>query len=98
MKLETEKQKRRRAEGNNKELELNKKIQKGGAPWWLSQLSIRLLILAQVMLLTFGFLRLGPASSSMLTARNLLGDSLSLSLCPSPTRAHAISLSLSQNK
>ena len=94
MKLETEKQKQRRAEGNNKELELNKKIKKGGAPWWLSQLSIRFLILAQVMISWFK--SSSPASGSMLIVGSLLGIlSLSLFLCPSPPW---LSLSLKINK
>ena len=59
-----------------------------GAPWWLGQLSNQLLILAQVMVSRF--MRLSPASGSVLTAWSMLGI-LSL-LCLHP------SLSLSQNK
>ena len=73
-----------------------------GAPGWLSRLSIRLLILAQVM--TSRFTGQSSASGSVLTARSLPGIlSLPLSL-PLP-RLHTFSLfpclhafSLSQNK
>ena len=62
-----------------------KKQQTMGVPGWLSWLSIRLLISAQVMISQFT--GSGPASVSALTAWSLLGIlgfSLSLSLCPSP--------------
>ena len=75
--------------------EVLKKIAVGGAPGWLSQLSILLLILAQVVISQ----RVGsnPALDSVLTVQSLLGilslsPSLSLSLpfpCP-------LSLSLSK--
>ena len=62
-----------------------------GAPGWLSRLSVRLLILAQVTI--SGFMGLSPASSSALTTRSLLG-SLSLSAPP----LLVLSLSLKINK
>ena len=66
-----------------------------GVPGWLSQLSVQLLISAQVMILCF--VRSSPASGSAMSAQSLLGiHSLSLSLCPYPTHMH--SLSLCQNK
>ena len=50
-----------------------------GAPWWLSQLSIRLLILAQVEISRF--VSLSPTSGSVQIAQSLLGIlSLPLSL------------------
>ena len=58
-----------------------------GAPGWLSQLSVGLLVLAQVMISWFVGLR--PASSSVLTAQSLLGI-LSLPLL------HVLSLFLSK--
>ena len=60
-----------------------KKINLIGVPGWLSWLSIRLLISAQVMISRF--MRLIPVSGSVLIAWSLPGIlSLSLSLCPSP--------------
>ena len=64
-----------------------------GVPGGLSQLSVRLLVSAQVAISQF--VGLSPASGSMLTVWNLLGIlSLPFSLCPSP----ACSLSLKINK
>ena len=52
----------------------------------LSQLSVQLLILAQVII--SWFVSSSPTLGSTLTAQNLLGSrSLFLSLCPSPVRA-----------
>ena len=69
-----------------------------GAPGGLSQMSIRLLISAQVMI--SWFVGLIPVSGSMLAAQSLFGIlSLSLSLChPPPPAPLTCSLSLSQNK
>ena len=58
-------------------------------PGWLSQLDVRLLVSAQVMISQF--VGLSPASGSVLTAWDLLGI-LSLSAAPS------LMFSLSQNK
>ena len=63
----------------------------GGAPGWLSRLSVQLL--AQVMILRF--VRPSPASGSVLTAWSLLGI---LSLPCSLPLPCFLSLSLSQNK
>ena len=63
-----------------------------GAPAELSWLSIRLLILAQVMI--SWFVGSSPKSGSVLTARSLL-EILSLSLCPYPVSTVSLSLSLS---
>ena len=60
------------------------------SPGWLSQLSIWLLVLAQIMV--SWFVRLSPASGSALTAWGLLGMFCLLSLCPSPT--HSLSLKI----
>jgi len=54
--------------------------------WWLSRLSVQLLISARVMVL-------GPWDCAL--SRNLF-EILSLSLCPSP--AHVLVLSVSQIK
>ena len=64
-----------------------------GAPGWLRELSVQLLVSAQIMILRL--MGSGPASGSVLTARSLepASHSVSPSLCPSP--AHALSLSLS---
>ena len=64
------------------------KSQPPGARGWLSRLSVRLLVSAQVM--TSWFLSSSPTLGSTPTVRSLLGI---LSLCPSPTQAHALSLS-----
>ena len=72
---------------------------KKGAPGWLSQLTVRLLVLAQVTILQF--IGLSPTSGSTLTVWSLLGIfSLFLSLSASPMLMHTLSfsLSLSQNK
>ena len=61
----------------------------GGAPEWLSLLSVRLSVSAQVMI--SWFVSSSPTLGSALTGRSLLGI---LSLCPSPVH----SLCLSQNK
>ena len=63
-----------------------------GAPGWLRQLSVQLLISAQVMISRFVSLR--PALGSVLTVWSCMGFPVSLPLCPSP--AHAPSLSQSQ--
>ena len=63
-----------------------------GAPGWLSQLSVQLLISTQVMISQF--VRSSPGSSSVLTTWSLLGILfLSFSLCPSPFCALSLSLS-----
>ena len=64
----------------------------GGAPGWLSWLSIRLLVSAQVMI--SWFMRSSPTSGSALTAWNLPGI---LSLPHFLTPLHALSLSLKIN-
>ena len=62
------------------------------APEWLSRLSIRLLIGAQVMI--SWFVSLSAMSGSPLTAWSLLAIlSLYLSVCPSSTCALSLSLS-----
>ena len=70
-----------------------------GAPGWLSWLSIRLLISAQVMISLFVRWHLPHIR---LCAVNVepAWDPVSLSLCPSPAYVcvHALALSLSQNK
>ena len=66
-----------------------------GASGGLSQLSVQLLVSAQVVISQL--LSLSPTSSSMLTAQNLLEIlAPSPSLCSSP--AHSLSLSLKINK
>ena len=62
-----------------------------GVPVWLSQLSVWLLVLAQVMIPQF--MSSSPASGSVLTALELAWDSLS-SLCSSSAYAWAHTLSL----
>ena len=69
------------------------KVIKLGAAGWLSELSVRLLISAQVMISQFS--RWSPVTGFVLTVQSLLGILALLSLCSSP--AHA-ALSLSQNK
>ena len=64
-----------------------------GPPGWLSWLSVRLLILAQVMILQL--VRSSPVLGSALGIPSL-SLSLSLSLCHSPI--HAVSVSLKINK
>ena len=70
-----------------------------GAPGWLSQLRLWLLVSAQVMISRF--MGSSPVSGSVLSVWSLLGIlslsvslSLSLSLCSSPAHVHT----LSQNK
>ena len=64
-------------------------------PGWLSQSSVRLLVLAQVMISQL--VDLSPALASVLAAVDPTWDSLSPSLsAPLPIRS--LSLSLSQNK
>ena len=62
---------------------------------WVAQL-VEHLTLALVMISWFE--SSSPASGSVLTARSLkpASDSVSLSLCPSPTHVRSLSLSLSQ--
>ena len=60
-----------------------------GAPGWLSQLNVQLLILAQVM--TLQFVGSSLESDSVPDSVEPAWDPFSLSLCPSP--AHALSLS-----
>ena len=57
---------------------------------WVAQ-SVKPQTLAQVMI--SWFVGSSPASHSALIVQNLLGFSLSLSLCPSPTCAFCLSLS-----
>ena len=64
-----------------------------GAPEWLSQLSIWLLILAQVMI--SWFMSSSPASGSVLTA--CFGFCVSISLCLFPAHALSLSHSLKNN-
>ena len=66
----------------------------GGAPGWRSQLSIQLLISAQVMV--SWLMGSSPALGSVLTVQSLLGI-LSLSLCP-PSLAHMHILSLTLSR
>ena len=66
-----------------------------GAPGWLSRLSGRLLVLAQVMISRL--VSLSPESGSVLTTRSLLGI-LFLSLLLPCSRVRALSLSLKINK
>ena len=47
------------------------KKKESGGPGWLSQLSVQLLVLAQVM--NLHFVSLSPASGTVLTMQNLLG-------------------------
>ena len=61
---------------------------KPGVPGWLSWLSVRLLISAQVVTSRFGSST--PASGSVLAAWSLFGI-LSPSLCLSPARVHSLS-------
>ena len=58
-------------------------------PGWLHQLSVRLLVSAQVMISQF--MSLSPASGSVLTAQSLEPASDSVSLCPSPARTLSLS-------
>ena len=67
------------------------KTQNCEMPRWLSQLSVRLLISAQVMI--SGFVGLTPASGSVLTMWSLLGI-----LSPSLSALPLLKLLLSQNK
>ena len=68
-----------------------------GMPGWFSQLSIQLLISAQVMISPF--LNSSPTQGSALTIQNLLGLlSLSLPLCPFPICILSLSLFLSLSK
>ena len=68
-----------------------------GARGWLCQLSVPLLMLAQVVIPRL--VGSSPASGSVLTAWSLLGIfSLSLSLCPSPGHTLSLSVSLKINK
>ena len=64
----------------------------GGAPGWLSGLSVPLLVSAQVMISQF--VGSSPTSGSALTAQSLL-EILSLPLCPSPVCALCLPPSLS---
>ena len=67
-----------------------------GTPGWLSQLSIGLLVSAQVMISQF--MSSSPTSGSTLIVQSLLGIlTLSFSLCPSPALV-VLSLSLSLSK
>ena len=62
-----------------------------GAPGWLSQLSVQLLVSTQVMI--SWFVSSNPALGSALTVQSLLGIlSLSLPLCPSPALPLCFSL------
>ena len=61
-----------------------------GAPGWLSQLSVRLLILAQVMILRF-------MGSSPVLGSVLRVQSLEFSLCTFSALSHSFSLSLKNN-
>ena len=74
-----------------------KEITQSGAPVWLSQLSIRLLISAQVMIM-----RSSPkvgSTLSMASAQDFLSLSLLLPLSPlTPTQVCTHSLSLSLDK
>ena len=65
----------------------------GGAPGWLSGLSVQLLVSAQVMISRF--MASSPASGSVLTAQSLLGI---LSLSSSPCAPPLLTLSLSLSK
>ena len=69
-----------------------KKQTKSGAPGWLSQLNIGLLILAQVMISQF--MELSPALGSPGIVQSLLGILSSSFSAPPPTHAPAYSLSL----
>ena len=60
----------------------NRNIQKHGAPGWVSQLSVGLLISGPVMI--SGFMKSSPTLGSALTAGSLLGIVFSLSLCARP--------------
>ena len=61
-----------------------------GAPGWLSRLSMRLLILAQVMISQVrGF---KPCVGLCVDGAEPSWDSLSPSLCPSPTHTHMLFL------
>ena len=74
------------------------KKKEAGVPGWLSQLSILLLISAQVMISRF--VSSSPESGSVLTVWSLLGISLSLPLSAPPPLVlmSFLSLSVSQNK
>ena len=64
---------------NKQTLKKKERVVNPGAPGWLSQLSIELLVLAQVMI--SWFMRSSPTLGSVLTLQSLLGiPSLSLSL------------------
>ena len=63
------------------------KMTRLGAPGWLSQLRLRLLILAQIMLSRF--VRLNLMLGSVLTARSLLGI---------PSHPHILGPSLAPSK
>ena len=67
-----------------------------GVLGWLSWVSVRLLVSAQIMILRFPELEpcVGLCSGSLAPAWDPL--SLSLSLYPSPTRTGSLSLSLSK--
>ena len=69
------------------------KNESSAAPGWLSQLSIRLLVLAQVMI--SWFLSSSPRLGSALSSQSLLGDSFSPSLSAPPPLSLSLSLSLS---
>ena len=70
--------------------------QVSGAPGWLSQLSV----LTSPQIMISQLVSLSPVSGSVLTAQSLepASDSVSpsLSLCPSPSHALFVSLSLSK--
>ena len=69
------------------------KVKRIGAPGWLSQLSIQLFILAQVMISRF--MRSIPASGSAPTVRSLLGILSLLALSAPPLLVVSLSLSVS---
>ena len=69
---------------------VNVKTHRIGAPGWLSQLSVWLLILVRAMISQF--VGSSPMSGSALLAGSLLGILCSPSLCPSPARALLLSL------
>ena len=72
-------------------------INKSGWGAWVAQ-SVECLTEAQVM--TSQFMASSPVLDSVLTAQSLepASDSVSLSLCPSPTCALSVSVSLKINK
>ena len=89
--FERQKNNPRRNLDSQKEWGASEIVEIVGAPGWLSQLGVQLLVPAQVMISQF--VSSSPASGSLLTAQSLPGIlSLPLSLCPSST------LSVSQNK